>query len=197
MGMARPKEFDVDRALDAALDVFWSKGFEATSMQDLVDGMGINRGSLYDTFGSKDELYRRAFGEYAQRRGEELVGVLDAPGSLRERLRGYLLGLVTEPDGRGCLIVNAACERGFEDADSRAMAAAAMEATIGVLEDAMASAAAGGALRSGVSDDLHVATPAASGSVTVAEWSVVNDDKIASQRIVFDTAAFAALMPQA
>ena len=44
--------------------------------------------------------------------------------------------------------------------------------------------------------DLHVATPAASGSVTVAEWSVVNDDKIASQRIVFDTAAFAALMPQ-
>ena len=44
--------------------------------------------------------------------------------------------------------------------------------------------------------DLHVATPAASGSVTVAEWSVVNDDKITSQRIVFDTAAFAALMPQ-
>ena len=149
--MARPKEFDVDRALDSALDVFWSKGFEATSMQDLVDGMGINRGSLYDTFGSKDELYRRAFAAYAQRRGEELVDVLDGPGSIRERLRRYLLALVTEPDGRGCFIVNTACERSYEHAESRAMASAAMDATIGALEGAMTSAAAGGELRPGVS----------------------------------------------
>jgi TetR/AcrR family transcriptional repressor of nem operon len=152
--VARPKEFEVDRALDAALDVFWSKGYEATSMQDLIDGMGINRGSLYDTFGSKGELYRRAFAEYAQRRGEELVEVLDGPGSLRERLRGYLLDLVTEPDGRGCLIVNTACERSFQDPESRAMAAAAMAATIGALEGAMTSAAAGGGLRTGVSPNL-------------------------------------------
>ena len=67
-------------------------------------------------------------------------GVLDGPGSVRERLRSYLLGLVTEPDGRGCFIVNTACERSFEDAESRAMASAAMDATIGVLEDAMRSA---------------------------------------------------------
>jgi len=152
--MARPKEFDVDRALDAALDVFWAKGYEATSMQDLVDGMGINRGSLYDTFGSKDELYRRAFGEYAQRRGEELVDVLDGPGSARERLRSYLLGLVTEPDGRGCFIVNTACERSFNDPESRGMASAAMDATIGVLEDAMRSAGIDGGLRPGVSPNI-------------------------------------------
>jgi len=151
MRMARPKEFDVDRALDSALDVFWSKGFEATSMQDLVDGMGINRGSLYDTFGSKDELYRRAFAAYARRRGAELVEVLDGTGTVRERLRDYLLGLVAEPDGRGCFIVNTACERGYEHAESRLMASAAMDATIDALEGAMKSAAAGGELRSGVS----------------------------------------------
>ena len=151
MDMARPKEFDVDRALDSALDVFWSKGFEATSMQDLVDGMGINRGSLYDTFGSKDELHRRAFAAYAQRRGAELVDVLDGPGSIRERLRHYLFALVTEPDGRGCFIVNTACERSYEHAESRLMASAAMDATIGALEGAMKSAAAGGELRPGVS----------------------------------------------
>ena len=156
--MAPPKEIDVDRALDAALDVFWSKGYEATSMQDLVDGMGINRGSLYDTFGSKDELYRRAFGEYAQRRGEELVEVLAGPGSARERLRSYLLGLVTEPDGRGCFIVNTACERSFEDAESRAMASATMDATIGVLEDAMRSAGIDGGLRPGVSPNVAATT---------------------------------------
>jgi TetR/AcrR family transcriptional repressor of nem operon len=150
MSMARPKEFDVDRALDAALEVFWSKGFGATSMQDLVDGMGINRGSLYDTFGSKDELYRRAFGEYAQRRGAELVEALDGPGSVRERLRSYLLGLVTEPDGRGCFIVNTACERSYNDAESRALASTAMDATIGVLEDTMRSAGIDGGLRPGV-----------------------------------------------
>src|SRR3954451_354792 len=65
--MARTKEFDVDLALERTMQVFWAKGFEATSAQDLVDALGINRSSLYATFGSKAELYRRALALYAER----------------------------------------------------------------------------------------------------------------------------------
>ena len=58
--MARLKEFDTGAVLEKAMDVFWSKGFEATSIQDLVNAMGINRGSIYDTFGSKARLFSLA-----------------------------------------------------------------------------------------------------------------------------------------
>ena len=62
--MARPKEFDPDEVLDRALDVFWEKGFEGTSVQDLVDHMGINRGSIYGTFGDKHRLFQQALERY-------------------------------------------------------------------------------------------------------------------------------------
>ena len=58
--MARPKEFDVDDALQQALELFWRKGYEATSVQDLVAAMGIQKASLYGTFGDKHSLYMKA-----------------------------------------------------------------------------------------------------------------------------------------
>ena len=74
--LGRPKEFDQDEALGKAMDVFWTKGYEATSVQDLLDHMGINRGSMYDTFGDKHALFVEAvghtgsprFGDYEDRR---------------------------------------------------------------------------------------------------------------------------------
>ena len=65
--MPRPKSFDVDEVLDRAVDLFWVNGFAATSMADLVNHLGINRGSLYSTFGSKQELYERALERYLTR----------------------------------------------------------------------------------------------------------------------------------
>ena len=62
--MARHKEFDPDVALDRALELFWERGYEATSMADLVDHLGIGRASLYATFGSKHELYLKALDRY-------------------------------------------------------------------------------------------------------------------------------------
>ena len=58
------KQFDSDKALTDAMNIFWSRGYESTSMQDLVDSMGINRGSLYATFGSKRSLFLQALRHY-------------------------------------------------------------------------------------------------------------------------------------
>ena len=62
--MARPKEFDRTQALDKAMHLFWQQGYEATSMQDLCNHMGINRGSLYDTYGNKHSLFLEGIQRY-------------------------------------------------------------------------------------------------------------------------------------
>src|SRR3954451_11451862 len=107
--MARTKEFDVDLALERTMQVFWAKGFEATSAQDLVEALQINRSSLYATFGSKAELYHRALALYAERTA--LPGLVGT-GQLRPRLRRALWAMI-EPDldpdrSRGCFACNAA-----------------------------------------------------------------------------------------
>ena len=62
--MPRPKEFNPDDALEKAMQVFWHKGYEATSMEDLLTAMDLNRGSLYDTFGDKRQLFLKAIDRY-------------------------------------------------------------------------------------------------------------------------------------
>src|SRR5450432_4342837 len=83
--MARIKEFDPDVALERALDVFWEKGYEATSIADLVSATGVQRQSIYDTFGDKHRLFRAALDRYAALRGAlalvlALVGDAAVPG---------------------------------------------------------------------------------------------------------------------
>lgn len=111
--MARPKEFDRDEALDRALDVFWAKGFEATSVQDLVDATGVQRQSLYDTFGDKHALYLTALRRYGDRTAEWASTLERPPGSPLAQLRKTFLWAAQDgtPDGRGCMLVNASQER--------------------------------------------------------------------------------------
>jgi AcrR family transcriptional regulator len=63
--MGRPRSFDIEKALDQALQVFWHKGYEGTSLSDLTEAMGINRPSLYAAFGNKEALFRKALDRYA------------------------------------------------------------------------------------------------------------------------------------
>lgn len=114
--MPRPKSFDVDDVLDRAVDLFWVKGYAATSMEDLVNHLGINRGSLYATFGSKQELYELALERYltsGQHRFAEKI--TDPAIPLREALRALLTSSARKTDHRGCLLVNTTMERNATD----------------------------------------------------------------------------------
>ena len=120
--MSRPKEFDPDTAVLQAMDVFWRKGYAATSPQDLVDELGIGKGSLYGTFGSKRELFGLALDRYRKEQGDTLAAIIDAPGPILDRLRAALQLIVEtneqDPDRRGCLAVNTAAELAGVDVDA-------------------------------------------------------------------------------
>ena len=112
--MARPKEFNPDVALDKAMDLFWRRGYEATSLQDLVEGLGVNRQSLYDTFGDKHDLFLAAIDQYYRKNVSKLLGVLRQPGSGVEAIRGVFRMVIgngcTTNGWRGCLVTNSTVE---------------------------------------------------------------------------------------
>ncbi len=118
-GVARPKEFDPDAAVDAALDTFRRQGYEATSIDDLTAACGIGRGSLYGTFGSKDELYLRALERYQEAEGGRARSCLAGDAPVRERVRElferFAADSLGDPDNRGCFVLNAAAERAPHD----------------------------------------------------------------------------------
>ncbi|MER8269183.1 TetR/AcrR family transcriptional regulator [Streptomyces griseus] len=119
--MARTKEFDPDAALQSALELFWRRGYEATSMTDLVEHIGIGRASIYATFGSKHELYLKALDRYTETHDPLLVSELSQPGPALPAVRTLVRRFATEaasPEGRlnGCFVTNTAAELAPHDA---------------------------------------------------------------------------------
>ena len=113
--MGRLKEFDPETALEAAMDLFWRRGYEATSTADLVAKLGIARGSLYATFGSKHELYARALDRYVRDRDPMIVRRLSHPGPVLPAVRALVESYAANAT-QGCFVVNAAVERMDDDA---------------------------------------------------------------------------------
>src|SRR5881397_2814538 len=109
--MGRPRAFDVDKALERALRMFWRKGFEGTSLSDLTKAMGINRPSLYAAFGNKEALFRKALDRYDAKLTVYMREALDEPtarGVAQRLLRGSA-DLLTDPrNPPGCLMVQGA-----------------------------------------------------------------------------------------
>ena len=104
----RPREFDVDDALAAALRVFWAKGYEAASLTDLTEAMGITRPSLYAAFGNKEALFRKALDLYEREKLAYIGEALKAPTSrgVAERLlRGSLAMQTSDCEPKGCMRV--------------------------------------------------------------------------------------------
>src|SRR5579864_399381 len=99
MSTGRPREFDIDQALDRALRVFWRKGYEGASLADLTRAMGINRPSLYAAFGSKEELFRKALDRYAEGPAAYVGEALNEPTAraVAQRLLSGTIDLLSDP----------------------------------------------------------------------------------------------------
>ncbi|MFC4333497.1 TetR/AcrR family transcriptional regulator [Streptomyces andamanensis] len=121
--MARPRTFDEERALESAMRMFWEKGYEATSTQDLCDATGLGRSSIYNTFKSKHELFERALTRYIDSTTATQLAVLeDRRHTAADRLRALLAVIVdSETEHRlggrslGCLTVNTTVELAARD----------------------------------------------------------------------------------
>jgi len=109
--MSRPREFDEQQALDAAMTLFWRHGYEGTSLSALTDAMGISRPSLYAAFGNKESLFQRVVARYLEGPGAGIAAALRLPTAKQAveailRLYADSAGMPDRP--RGCLLVNSA-----------------------------------------------------------------------------------------
>ncbi|MEO1370074.1 MAG: TetR/AcrR family transcriptional regulator [Acidobacteriota bacterium] len=122
--MPRETQFDIDETLEKAGDAFWRHGFEATSMSALLAAMGIQKGSFYNTYGSKHEVYLRSLERYAATRRHELSAAVQGQTGL-EAIRTHFEIIHDECVGSsgdlGCMIINCALERAREDEEARAI----------------------------------------------------------------------------
>ena len=119
--MGRLKAFDVNDVLDRAVDCFWQHGYEATSVRDLADRMGIGGASLYNAYGDKRALFLTALARYADRSMRERIARLEKSGRPTEAIRAFLAEIIdrslADPDRKGCLLVNSALDVAPHDAE--------------------------------------------------------------------------------
>ena len=125
------KDFDVDDAVDRAMSVFWAKGYEAASISELADAMRINKGSLYNAFGSKKELFTRAFLKYDRENRQAALKQLEAMDDPIAAIRTLFDGMIAESQSdsekRGCFLVNTALDLPNHTDDVQDMVTSAIE----------------------------------------------------------------------
>lgn len=125
--MARPREFDETTVLEAAMRCFWANGYEATSVRDLADQMGITGASLYNAFGDKRTLYRRALDHYLEQSVRDRVARLEPTlppyAAICAFFDEVIERSVSDRQRRGCMLVNSALEMAPYDAEFRKIVA--------------------------------------------------------------------------
>jgi len=145
--LARTPEFDHDRVLESALQAFWQKGYEATSLTDLLEATGLARQSLYNTFGDKRGLFLASLRRYADVGVGRLSEALEG-GSVRAAIRGVLEeALQCAERDRGCFLVNASTELLPRDPEVGRLVASAMARQERALADALRRGVRKGELR--------------------------------------------------
>jgi TetR/AcrR family transcriptional repressor of nem operon len=112
--MARTKDFDENEVLAKAIQLFWYKGYNATSMQDLVENLGISRSSLYDTYTDKHTLFIKALERYQQNGNAQIREIINETDSAKETVKKLIelstTALISDTEQKGCFIVNAGVE---------------------------------------------------------------------------------------
>src|SRR5215475_4376335 len=137
--MARPKGFDESDALEKALEIFWQHGYQRVGLTKLLAGMGIARQSLYDTFGSKRQLFIRTIEHYRSTRLAAALALLERDGSAVQNVKDvvhFFEDLALDKRARGCLVANSLVELGPHDREIRALLAE----TLGLLENGIVKA---------------------------------------------------------
>ncbi|MGX1612328.1 TetR/AcrR family transcriptional regulator [Micromonospora chalcea] len=149
----RPRAFDEQTVLDRAAEVFWRHGYEGASLSSLTSAMGINRPSLYATFGSKEELFRRAFARYHETNLANARAALEQPtayAAVESFLRASADGLTADDHPAGCLSIQGGLSCSPENTRISEMLAAGRAATETALEERLSRAAKEGDLPEGV-----------------------------------------------
>jgi AcrR family transcriptional regulator len=149
----RPRAFDEEAVLRCAVEVFWRHGYDGTSLSALTDAMGINRPSLYSTFGSKEQLFKRAFERYHDAQVATARAALDQPtayASIEAFLRSSADGLTADSHPAGCFSIQGGLACSPENARISEALAAGRAATEAALRERLSRAAVEGDLPDGV-----------------------------------------------
>jgi TetR/AcrR family transcriptional regulator, transcriptional repressor for nem operon len=129
--MPRPKNFKKEEVLQKAKELFWQKGFEATSIQDLVEHLGINKQSLYDTFGDKQTLYLSALNNYRLENELWLNSLNLSNGSVKESFKllfeSVITGVCDDSERKGCFLTNATVESSSKNTEVNKICVEGME----------------------------------------------------------------------
>ena len=171
--MARTKQFDERQALVSAMLVFWEKGYEGTSIHDLEQAMGLNRTSIYNTFGNKRAIFNRVMSCYKESVMASLFSALDNAPDIREGVRRLLnaaLDIHFDKDNPGgCLVVLSVLESGQHDAESQL----AMQQTLQDLKTALQARLSKAKKAGELAKDLDVGSTATTISTTMTGMMVL------------------------
>jgi TetR/AcrR family transcriptional repressor of nem operon len=153
--VGRPREFNEERALEAAMDIFWQKGFEATSMTDLCSCTGLHKGSLYQAFGDKHQLFLRALKHYADLEFKEIAAVAYQFDSPLESIRAIVREVCNQAEeGRGCLIINSLVELAPHDPEVKNMILDEGKRRVRVMGELLAKAQERGEIRAALDPSI-------------------------------------------
>ena len=150
--VGRPREFDEDKVLDAAMEIFWLQGYESTSMTDLLAATGLHKGSLYQAFGDKHSLFIQSLRRYMDRFRQDMAAEMDAADSGLQALRTIMtvsigMGCHGSDGNAGCLALNTLADKGTEDPDILATLQEGYGKRLQMITDAVAWAQDEGSLR--------------------------------------------------
>lgn len=119
--VGRPREFDEATVLEAAMEAFWRHGYEATSLVDLCEATGLNKGSLYQAFGDKHQLFMKALEHYAETTFRDVAVVAFQSESPLENIRAVILKVCSDScEQKGCMMINAMVELAPHDPEVKA-----------------------------------------------------------------------------
>ena len=154
--MARPVEFDESKVLANAMEQFWKEGYEASSVQKLLDCTGINRGTLYNSFGDKDTFFKSCIDQYNANMANHINASLKneklaAWDAINEYFEQAVLSLSNKHRGMGCLLVNSLCESINYDKEMKKVVRASLAAIRKPLVLRLKEAQKKGKLKKGVS----------------------------------------------